>query len=90
MHRVYKKVVFAVLFVGLFIGGMQVINGWKMDMVTWSSIPVILSAEGLVLGMMYATIYHGMEHEEVAVKPAQQLKPRADARGPLSEERRAA
>ena len=90
MDRAFGKAIFAVLYVVCFIGGIEVVNGWKLDMVTMSSIPVLLGAEALVFGMLYATIYHGEVHEESAALPSAQANPRANAIGAHSEKLRAA
>jgi hypothetical protein len=55
---------FAFIYVGLFVGAMASITGGVMDIAAAVSAPVILCAEALVLGMIYATTFHGEAHEE--------------------------
>lgn len=64
MNRTIGKVIFAIVYVIGFVAAIDVINAWQWDIVMLASVPVILSAEALVLGMLYATIFHG-ELEEV-------------------------
>ncbi len=52
------KVAFVILAVIFFFGFMKLILGGVMDMVALASFPVILSAEAIVFGMLYATIFH--------------------------------
>ena len=67
---------FAALFVSIFFGAMWVCTNWVMDITTYASIPVIMCAETIILGMFYATIFHGApadaQHEAVGA-------PRRDA-----------
>ncbi len=79
MSRNTGKVAFVILAVIFFFGFMKLILGGVMDMVALSSIPVILSAEAIVFGMLYATIFHSESEETVAAhagaSPAEPDKP---------------
>ena len=69
---------FAALYVAIFVGAMGVCTNWAMGITTYASIPVILSAEAIVLGMLYATFFHDAEHAE---HEAAVVAPRATALG---------
>ncbi len=56
--------VFLGLFVALFVGAMWICTGWVPGVTTYASIPVILSAEAIVMTMVYVTIFHGETHDE--------------------------
>lgn len=58
--------VFAALYVVIFIGFMAVITGGVIDIAAWVSAPVILTAEGLVLSMIYMSAYHSEGEEHAA------------------------
>lgn len=71
MNRQLGKTIFAVIYVLLFVGGIHLINGWRMDWATISSIPIVLSAETIVVGMLYMSIFYGEDPEQHAAhKPA--------------------
>ena len=59
-----RQKAFLGLFVAVFVGAMWICTGWAPGITTYASIPVILSAEAIVLTMIYATIFHGETHEE--------------------------
>lgn len=65
MSRNTGKVALSVLAVIIFFGFMYLILDGVLDMVALASIPVVLCAEGIVLGMFYATLFHS-ESEEMA------------------------
>ena len=71
---------FAVLFVATFVGAMWVCTNWVVDITTYASIPVILFAETIVLGMLYATFFHGepehAKHEAPVVAPRESMADR--------------
>jgi hypothetical protein len=56
--------VFALVYLALFAGAMASISNGVFDSAFWASVPVILTAEVLVLGMIYMTTFHGEAHEE--------------------------
>jgi len=62
---------FAALYVGVFIAAMWICTGGVMDIATYASIPVILTAEAIVLSMLYATIFCGGDEEHAVVKVPQ-------------------
>ena len=71
--------VFAALYVILFTSVIWICTGWSMDIITYASIPIIVCAESIVLGMVYMTVFHGeatpAEHAvSVAVTPPDQVQ----------------
>jgi hypothetical protein len=59
-----RVAVFAFLYVALFVGAMASIANGVFDSAFWASVPVIMTAEALVLGMIYMTTFHGEAHDE--------------------------
>jgi len=80
MNDAHGRKVFAGMFLGVFVAAMWVITGGVMDIAAAVSAPVILTAEAIVFGMIYATTYHSDNHEHLptmdAVKAAaQKIRP---------------
>ena len=64
MNKKTGKCVFGAIAVVVFFGVMYLISNGVVDLAVLSSIPIILCAETIVLGMLYATIFHS-EPEEI-------------------------
>lgn len=79
MSRASAKMLFAIVFVVLFLGAIELINGWRMELATFASMPIILSAETIVLGMLYMTIFHDLEQDD-SVEAEDAAKIRGEAR----------
>jgi hypothetical protein len=54
---------FAVAYLGVFVLAMWVTTGFSMDIVTAASAPIVLTAEAIVFGMIYATTFFDANHE---------------------------
>lgn len=68
-----RIVLFTMLYIGLFVAAMATITGGVIDVAAWSSAPVILTADGLILGMIYMTTFHGEGEEHAATFQAPKL-----------------
>jgi hypothetical protein len=68
-----RFVLFTMLYIALFVGAMATITGGVIDVAAWSSAPVILTADGLILGMIYMTTFHGEGEEHDATFQAPKL-----------------
>lgn len=64
MHCGHRQKFFAGLYVIVFLGAMWVCTSWQGGIETFASIPIILFAEAVVLGMLYVSIFHGEPGEE--------------------------
>ena len=72
-------VTFGALAVIIFFGFIYLILGGVLDMVALASIPVVLCAEAIVLGMFYATIYHSGTEQMAATSIVAPIEPRKPA-----------
>ena len=70
---------FGALAVIIFFGFIYLILGGVLDMVALASIPVILCAEVIVLGMFYATVYHSKAEQMAATSIVAPIEPRKPA-----------
>lgn len=59
-----RLAIFGFVFVVLFVGAMASITGGVLDIAAAASVPVIVSAEAMVLGMIYMTTFHSEAHAE--------------------------
>ncbi len=71
MNQAFGKKIFAALVVVLFAGTLFVVRDCPLDSVMAASIPIILCAGALVLGMMYMTIFHSELHEHEYVESSE-------------------
>jgi hypothetical protein len=53
-----RLAIFGALYVAIFIAAMAAISGGVLDVAAWVSVPVIMSSEFLVLGMIYLNAFH--------------------------------
>lgn len=91
MNRALGKKIFAIVYVVLFVGGIHLINGWRLDWATFSSIPIVLSAETIVLGMLYMSIFYGEDPNEHTTQKSALNRPTQPAQiHPLADKHRAA
>jgi hypothetical protein len=64
MSTTMRIAIFGFMYVAMFLGVMAIISNGVLDIAAWASMPVILSAEVLVLGMIYMTTFHGEGPEQ--------------------------
>jgi hypothetical protein len=64
MNTTMRIALFGFIYVALFVGAMATITNGVLDIAAWASMPVILTAEVLVLGMIYMTTFHGEGPEQ--------------------------
>lgn len=85
MNTATRLAIFAFVYVVLFVGAMASITGGVMDIAAGASVPVILSAEALVLGMIYMTMFHSEAHAEPKEFPSPKLDTYTQAKHNLKE-----
>jgi hypothetical protein len=64
MSTTRRVAVFAFMYVAVFLGAMAAITGGVVDVAGLVSIPVIMSADAMVLGMIYLATFHGEDPEQ--------------------------
>jgi hypothetical protein len=74
---------FVAMYALVFLGATWLCTGWEPNTSTYASIPIIATAEAIVIGMMYITIFYGapdpVKHEVVIVPPGKMQVGRREA-----------